>query len=54
MTKFCQHLNLNQNLPPARQTGATSKAHFFNDDAMSEVYDIFNSIVLLSPGLLIS
>ena len=27
---------------------------FFCDDSMSEVYEFFNSIVLLSPGLLIS
>ena len=27
---------------------------FFCVDAMSEVYEFFNSIVLLSPGLLIS
>ena len=47
--------NQNNLLPPARQNGATSEAHlFFCDDAMSEVYVFFNSIVLLSPGLLIS
>ena len=37
-----------------RQTGATSEAQFFCDEAMSEVYEFFNSIVLLSPGPLIS
>ena len=41
-------------LPPARQTGGTSDAHFFRDDVMSEVYEFFNSIVLLSPGPLVS
>ena len=49
--------NQNNPLQPPRDKlvrPVRHKKNFLCDDALSEVYEVFNSIVLLSPGLLIS